>query len=363
MQINESEIRKSLQTLKLPGLDCDLVTARALKQVNVVAEGVEISIELGFPPAFVKQTITEKLQQFLKQQFNIASVKVDWGWKVARHRVQNGLKGIDNVKNIIAVASGKGGVGKSTTAVNLALALNQAGARVGILDADIYGPNQPHMLGSTQQPKPKSGEPLQPVLSHGLQSMSIGYLIDTTTPMIWRGPMVSKALQQLTVDTQWDNLDYLFVDLPPGTGDIQLTLAQKIPVSGAVIITTPQDVALLDARKGLEMFNKVSVAVLGIVENMSGHVCTQCGYEEALFGSGGGQSIASATGVPLLGQLPLALSIREAVDQGCPTVAREPESAIAKQYQAVASRLAARLSLQDKDYAVKFPDIVVESQE
>jgi ATP-binding protein involved in chromosome partitioning len=275
--------------------------------------------------------------------------------------VQKALKPIDNIKNIIAVASGKGGVGKSTTAVNLALALAEEGAKVGVLDADIYGPSQPRMLGITGKPESADGKTLEPMVGYGLQAMSIGFLIDEETPMIWRGPMVTQALEQLLNDTNWADLDYLVVDLPPGTGDTQLTLAQKVPVSGAVIVTTPQDIALLDARKGLKMFEKVEVPVLGIVENMSTHICSNCGHEEHIFGSGGGASMASQYHVDLLGSLPLDIRIREETDGGKPTVVAEPEARISQIYREIARKTAAKLSLQAKDYAAKFPNIVIQN--
>ncbi len=274
--------------------------------------------------------------------------------------VRPGLKPHPQIKNIIAVASGKGGVGKSTTAVNLALALSSLGVQVGILDADIYGPSQPLMLGAQQTPHYESGKPLTPVVRYNLHSMSMGYLVDVNTPMVWRGPMVSKALQQLLFDTQWPALDYLIVDLPPGTGDIQLTMAQKIPVAGAVIVTTPQDLALLDARKGLEMFRKLSIPVLGVIENMSTHLCTACGHEEAIFGVGGGEHLAQVTDVLLLGSLPLHKQIREDADGGAPTVISDPESPIAHRYRDIAEKMIAQLALHPKSYAGKFPDIVVE---
>jgi ATP-binding protein involved in chromosome partitioning len=282
-------------------------------------------------------------------------------WKVVAHSVQKSLKPIDNVKNIIAVASGKGGVGKSTTAVNLALALSAEGARVGILDADIYGPSQPRMLGITGRPESSDGNTLEPMNSYHLQAMSIGFLIDEETPMIWRGPMVTQALEQLLNDTNWSDLDYLVIDLPPGTGDTQLTLAQKVPVSGAIIVTTPQDIALLDARKGLKMFQKVEVPVLGIVENMSIHICSQCGHEEHIFGSGGGQSMADQYGIDLLGSLPLDIHIREETDSGKPTVVAQPDSRATAIYREIARKTAAKLSLQAKDYAAKFPRIVIQN--
>jgi len=265
------------------------------------------------------------------------------------------------IKNIIAVASGKGGVGKSTTTTNLALALHLEGARVGILDADIYGPNQPQMLGATEKPSSKDGKTLTPVMAHGIQSMSIGYLVDANTPMVWRAPMAVGALQQLLADTEWDNLDYLLIDLPPGTGDIQLTLAQKIPLTGAVIVTTPQDIALLDVRKAIEMFNKVKVPVLGVVENMSMHICSQCGHAEPIFGEGGGASMAQEYQVDLLGSLPLDIKIRQQADAGKPIVITEPEGKIAQIYRTIACKVVAKLQQVEK-ITTKFPKIVIENR-
>lgn len=272
-----------------------------------------------------------------------------------------GLPRIENIKHIIAVASGKGGVGKSTTAVNLALALVAEGVRVGILDADIYGPSVPLMLGIKQRPEVRDQKKMVPVMAHGLQSMSIGYLVDETAPMVWRGPMATGALQQLLTDTLWDNLDYLIIDLPPGTGDIQLTLAQKIPVSGAVIVTTPQDLALLDARRAYEMFRKVNVPVLGVVENMSMHVCSKCGHAEPIFGEGGGQRLAEEYHIPLLGALPLDWQIRQQTDGGKPTVAADPHGVNAKLYREIARQLIEKLSLQDSGDSRKFPKIVIQN--
>jgi ATP-binding protein involved in chromosome partitioning len=265
------------------------------------------------------------------------------------------------VKNIIAVASGKGGVGKSTTSVNLALALSVEGAKVGILDADIYGPSQPRMLGITGKPDSKDGKSLEPMENYGVQAMSIGFLIDEDTPMIWRGPMVTQALEQLLNDTRWRELDYLIIDMPPGTGDIQLTLSQRIPVSGAVIVTTPQDIALLDARKGLKMFEKVEVPILGIVENMSIHICSKCGHEEHIFGEGGGQKMSDDYGVDFLGALPLDIKIREEADSGKPTVVAQPDSRITEIYREIARRMAAKLAIKAKDYSSKFPNIVIQN--
>jgi ATP-binding protein involved in chromosome partitioning len=291
----------------------------------------------------------------------VEAVEVEVATRVVSHQVQKGINSIKGVKNIIAVASGKGGVGKSTTAVNLALALAAEGAKVGMLDADIYGPSQPRMLGVHARPESQDGKTLDPVMSYNLQSMSIGYLIDEETPMIWRGPMVTQALEQLLKDTNWRDLDYLMVDLPPGTGDTQLTLAQKVPVSGVIIVTTPQDIALLDARKGLKMFEKVEVPVLGIVENMSIHICSQCGHEEPIFGEGGGKRLAEQHGVDFLGALPLDIHIREDADDGHPTVVSTPDSRIAEIYRDIARRAAAKLSLQAKSYAAKFPSIVIQN--
>ncbi|MDH5378184.1 MAG: iron-sulfur cluster carrier protein ApbC, partial [Gammaproteobacteria bacterium] len=286
---------------------------------------------------------------------------IDLSSKVAVHSVQQGIKPIKGIKNIIAVASGKGGVGKSTTSVNLALALAAEGATVGILDADIYGPSQPRMLGISDKPESKDGKTMEPLEAHGIQAMSIGFLIDEETPMIWRGPMVTQALEQMLQETNWRELDYLVIDLPPGTGDIQLTLSQRIPVSGAVIVTTPQDIALLDARKALKMFEKVNVPVFGIIENMSIHICSKCGHEEHIFGSGGGERMAQDYDVELLGALPLDLSIREQADSGTPTVVAQADSRISQIYREIARRLAAKLSQRGVDYSKKFPSIVIEN--
>ncbi|MDH5259030.1 MAG: iron-sulfur cluster carrier protein ApbC, partial [Gammaproteobacteria bacterium] len=280
---------------------------------------------------------------------------------VVNHAVQQGVKPIKGIKNVIAVASGKGGVGKSTTAVNLALAIAAEGGKVGIMDADIYGPSQPRMLGIDGKPESKDGTTMEPMENYGVQAMSIGFLIDEETPMIWRGPMVTQALEQLINDTNWGDLDYLIIDLPPGTGDIQLTLSQKIPVSGAVIVTTPQDIALLDARKGLKMFEKVNVPVLGIVENMSIHICSSCGHEEHIFGSGGGEKMSRDYDVDFLGALPLDIAIREQADNGKPTVVASPDSRISEIYREISRRVTAKLALQGKDYSTKFPNIVIQN--
>jgi ATP-binding protein involved in chromosome partitioning len=295
------------------------------------------------------------------KQAGAANIAVRVGAKVVSHAVQRGVKLVPGIKNIIAVASGKGGVGKSTTAVNLALALAAEGASVGILDADIYGPSQPTMLGIAGRPESKDGKSLEPMMGHGLQAISIGFLIDVDTPMVWRGPMVTQALEQLLKDTRWRELDFLVVDLPPGTGDIQLTLAQKVPVTGAVIVTTPQDIALIDARKGLKMFEKVGIPILGVVENMSIHVCPKCGHESHIFGSGGAERMCRDYGTELLGQLPLDESIREQADSGKPTVVADPDGRAAEIYRRIARRCAVRIAESQKDMTSKFPNIVVQN--
>ena len=326
MQILSSEtIKQILKDFRLPILDQDVVSTGWLQDVRIDHTNLTLRLQFGFPLNAVTQTsLIESLRQHLTQ-FSVTSLAVDINCRIQSHAVQPGVAALPGVKNVIAVASGKGGVGKSTTAVNLAVALQQQGARVGLLDADIYGPNQPHALGVKTRPRIHENKTIEPLLAHGLQTMSIGYLVDEATPMVWRGPMISAALQQLVRDTLWDNLDYLVIDLPPGTGDIQLTLAKKVPVTAVVMVTTPQDIALLDVRKGLEMFRKVDVNVLGVIENMSTHICNHCGHVEAIFGEGGGQRLAQVCGVPLLGQLPLSLAIREDTDRGCPTVAANPQ--------------------------------------
>jgi len=335
---------------------------KAVKNFSVSENKLTAEITLGYPVLGLEPTLIP-LKEKLLAIADIHQVEIQLISHIDPHTTQPNVQPIPSVKNIIAVGSGKGGVGKSTTAVNLALALQIQGAKVGILDADIYGPNQPQMLGSNFHLQAENGKPLPPVTLHGLQTMSMAYLIDPVTPMIWRGPMVSSALQQLARDTAWQDLDYLIIDLPPGTGDIQLTLSQKIPVAAALIVTTPQDVALLDARKGFEMFRKVSVPVLGLIENMSMHICSVCGHQEAIFGEGGAARLAEAVGMELLGQLPLAKSIREQADAGKPIVIAAPESDIAQIYHEIARRVAAKLSLQPKNYASKFPKIVVEPKD
>jgi len=359
--ITRADVEAALKGYVDPYLDKDLVAAQCIKRIQITAGRVDVDVELGFPSGGYQEALSAALRERLATLPGVAEAVVQVGSKIIAHEVQKGLKPLPGVKNIIAVASGKGGVGKSTTAVNLALALSVEGANVGLLDADIYGPSQPRMLGASQQPESPDGKSLNPVVSHGLQSMSIGYLIEEETPMVWRGPMVTQALEQLLRDTRWQDLDYLIIDLPPGTGDTQLTLSQKVPVSGAIIVTTPQDIALLDARRGLKMFEKVEVPVLGIVENMSTHICSNCGHEEHIFGEGGGQRMAAQYNVLFLGALPLDLRIRVETDSGQPTVIAEPDSRIAGLYRDIARRAAARLSLQAKNYSHKFPSIVIQN--
>lgn len=358
--MTEGNIIQILRTYVDPYLGMDLFQAKIPVKVNVENDVVSVEVTVGYP--FKDQLLQESIKQCLAQAMPGCNIDVKASWKVDAKAVQPGLKAIEGIKNIVAVASGKGGVGKSTTAVNLALALAGEGASVGILDADIYGPNQPQMLGVVERPTIRSQRVMEPVFRYGIQSMSIGYLIDRVTPVVWRGPMVTGALLQLLNDTEWHPLDYLFIDMPPGTGDIQLTLAQKIPVCGSVIVTTPQEVALIDARKGIEMFSKVKIPILGVIENMSFHICSGCGLQEAIFGSGGGQTIAREYDVALLGQLPLVREIREETDSGKPTVVANPTGEIADLYRQIAKKIAGKLSLQTKNYGDLFPKIVIENK-
>lgn len=351
-------IKTKLAEYQDPILKQDALIPIAIKKIDITENKITLHLQLGYPLKKSQDEFIERLKKWL----DVFSIPVDiiLSWKIEPHVGQRGIKGLATIKNIIAVASGKGGVGKSTVAINLALSLSAEGARVGILDADIHGPSQPMMLGIKDMPDCRGEKVLLPVIAHGIQSMSIGYLIDEKTPMIWRGPMVSMALQQLLNDTQWDDVDYLIIDLPPGTGDIQLTLAQKIPVSGVVIVTTPQDLALLDVRRAYEMFQKVNVPVLGIVENMSVHICSECGHSEFIFGEGGAKKLADDYQIDFLGSLPLSRTIREQTDSGIPTAVSEPHSAHAMSYRAIALRAAAKLAAQPKDYSRQFPGIVVE---
>lgn len=363
MSFNEADVQNALKNLIDPNTKKDFVNGKSVKNIKVSGNDVTLDIMLGYPAKSVWDEIRGMVEAQLKAALpNVVKVSVNVSSKVVPHAVQRGVKLVEGVKNIIAVASGKGGVGKSTTAVNLALALAAEGARVGVLDADIYGPSQPTMLGISGQPVSKDGKSMEPMINHDLQSMSIGYMIeDNDSPMIWRGPMVTQALDQLLRQTHWDNLDYLIVDLPPGTGDIQLSLAQSVPVTGAVIVTTPQDIALMDARKGLKMFEKVGVKIVGIVENMSTHICTHCGHEEHIFGAGGGAKMCADYNVELLGSLPLDISIREQADSGRPTVVAEPDGNIAKIYKQIARRIAVKVADMAQDHSAVFPKIVVKN--
>lgn len=361
MSVTEEQISAAIASITNPYLDIDLVAAGAVSAVTVKDDSVRVEIELGFPVARYAAELENSLRPRIAALGENIEVEFDIRGKVAAHAVQHGAKRLTEVRNIIAVASGKGGVGKSTTATNLALALRDEGASVGILDADIYGPSQPRMLGAQGKPESRDGKSMEPIVSYGIQSMSIGNLIEEDTPMIWRGPMVTGALEQLLNDTNWKNIDYLVVDLPPGTGDIHLTLCQKIPVSGAVIVTTPQDIALLDARKALKMFEKVDVPVLGVIENMSVHICSSCGHEDHIFGAGGGESMAQQYGIDLLGSLPLDTQIRKGMDTGKPIVALQPDSRPSQMYREIARRITGKLALRAKDYSAKFPNIVVQN--
>lgn len=359
-QVNRENIEALLRGVPDPCTGTDLVSSGFVRGIGVDGDRVTVDVRVGYPGDGVQADLEAAIHEALSADAGIATVAVEFSWKVVPHKVQGDLKTLDGIRNVLAVASGKGGVGKSSTAVNLALALAREGASVGILDADIYGPSIPRMLGVSGQPD-TDGKQIAPKQAHGLQVMSIGFLVPEDTPMIWRGPMVTSALQQLLSETRWHDLDYLVIDLPPGTGDIQLTLAQRIPVAGAVIVTTPQDIALLDARKALQMFRKVDVPVLGVVENMSTHICSQCGHEEPIFGSGGGAAMAQDYDIPLLGQLPLAIEIRESLDRGRPSVVSAPDSPIAEAYLQFARRVAGCLAQQPRSLATGLPPIVVQN--
>ncbi len=363
MSFTESDVQAALKKLIDPNTKKDFVSGKSVKNIKVSGSDVSLDILLGYPAKGVWDEIRVMVEDHLRSSLPGAGrVTANVTSKVISHAVQRGVKLVDGVKNIIAVASGKGGVGKSTTAVNLALALAAEGAKVGMLDADIYGPSQPTMLGISGQPESSDGKMLEPLQGHGLQAMSIGFLIqEADTPMMWRGPMVTQALDQLLRQTRWNDLDYLVVDLPPGTGDIQLSLAQKVPVTGAVIVTTPQDIALVDARKGLKMFEKVDIKLLGIVENMSTHICSKCGHEEHIFGAGGGEKMCADYGTEMLGSLPLDIHIREQADSGNPTVVADPEGAIAKAYRQIARRVAVKIAEMAQDHTAVFPKIVVQN--
>jgi ATP-binding protein involved in chromosome partitioning len=357
-QANEALVRRILG--ELIDSHTGAALAESVRAVGVDGAKVSVDLQLGYPAAGAIDQMTVRVRQALEADPAIESAAVSITSRVHVHKVQGTLGPLPNVKNIIVVASGKGGVGKSTVSANLALALQAEGAKVGVLDADIYGPSQPTMLGVSGKPGSPDGKSIIPMQAHGMPVMSIGFLVEADTPMIWRGPMVTQAMMQLLTDTRWEQLDYLIVDLPPGTGDIQLTLSQKVPVAGAVIVTTPQDIALLDARKALKMFEKVEVPVLGVVENMATHICSVCGTEEHIFGAGGGARMAEQYNVSYLGSLPLDIRIREQTDGGNPTVAAMPDSEIAARYRAIARNTAGRLSLQPRNKSLGFSKVSVE---
>jgi ATP-binding protein involved in chromosome partitioning len=359
MAIQEATLLQALQAVVDPETGRDYVSAKQLKNLRIEGGDVAFDVELGYPARSQVDSIRKALIAAARGAAGVANVSVNVTSKIVAHSVQRGVQLLPNIKNIVAVASGKGGVGKSTTAVNLALALAAEGATVGILDADIYGPSQPMMMGIEGRPESQDGKTMEPLENYGVQVMSIGFLVEQDNPMIWRGPMVTQALEQLLRQTNWAALDYLVVDLPPGTGDIQLTLSQRVPLTGAVIVTTPQDIALLDARKGIRMFEKVGVPILGIVENMAVHVCEQCGRVEHIFGEEGGKRLAAEYKVDYLGALPLNLSIRLQADSGRPTVVSDPDGEIAAIYRRVARRVAVKVAERAKDFSAKFPTISV----
>ncbi|GAB3190384.1 iron-sulfur cluster carrier protein ApbC [Hydrogenophaga aquatica] len=359
MAVDQQALLQALQTVQDPNTGKDFVSTKALKNLQVHDGDVSFDVELGYPAKSQLPGLRKALIAAAKGVAGVENVSVNLSVKILAHAVQRGVQLLPNVKNIIAVASGKGGVGKSTTAVNLALALAAEGASVGILDADIYGPSQPMMMGIEGRPESVDGQTMEPLENYGVQVISIGFLVDKDEAMIWRGPMATQALEQLLRQTNWKDLDYLIVDMPPGTGDIQLTLSQRVPMTGAVIVTTPQDIALLDARKGIKMFEKVGVPILGIVENMAVHVCSNCGHVEHIFGAEGGKRMAAEFDMAYLGALPLNLQIREQADNGRPTVVADPDGEIAGIYKAVARQVAITVAAKAKDFTSKFPSIKI----
>ena len=359
--MTEDDVTAVLKTVTDPNTGRDFVTEKAVRKVVVSGSDVAVDLAIGYPAKSQHESLRKLVQGALAAMPGVRKVSVSVTTRIVSHAVQRGVKLVPGVKNIVAVASGKGGVGKSTTAANLALALAAEGATVGVLDADIYGPSQPTMLGISGRPESTDGKTLEPLEAYGVQAMSIGFMIDPDTPMVWRGPMVTQALEQLLKDTRWREVDFLVVDMPPGTGDIQLTLAQKVPVTGAVIVTTPQDIALIDARKGLRMFEKVGVPIVGVVENMSIHVCTNCGHAEHIFGEGGAQKLCEDYHVPYLGGLPLDIRIREQADSGRPTVVADPDSKVAQIYRDIARKVAISVAEKAADFSAKFPSIKIQN--
>ena len=353
------QLLQALQAVVDPNTGKDFVSTKALKNLSVSEGEVSFDVELGYPARSQIPALRRALVAAAKGVSGVDNVSVNISTKVSAHAAQRGVALLPQVKNIIAVASGKGGVGKSTTAANLALALASEGASVGLLDADIYGPSQPMMMGVEGRPESDDGKTMEPLENYGVQVMSIGFLVDKDEAMIWRGPMATQALDQLLRQTNWRDLDYLIIDMPPGTGDIQLTLSQRVPMTGAVIVTTPQDIALLDAKKGIKMFEKVGVPILGIVENMAVHVCSQCGHAEHIFGEGGGKRMATEYGMDYLGALPLDINIRLQADNGRPTVVADPDGEVAGIYKAVARQVAIKIAAKAKDFSSKFPSITI----
>ena len=362
MAVSEQALMEALKAVIDPNTARDFVTSRAIRNVTLGDGDVAFDVELGYPARSQIPGFRKALVAAAKSVAGVDNVSVNVSMKILPHAVQRGVQLMPNIKNIVAVASGKGGVGKSTTAVNLALALAAEGASVGILDADIYGPSIPMMMGISGKPESADGKTMEPLENHGVQVISIGFLVAQDEAMIWRGPMATQALEQLLRQTNWKDLDYLIVDLPPGTGDIQLTLSQRVPMTGAVIVTTPQDIALLDAKKGIKMFQKVGVPILGIVENMAVHVCSQCGHVEHIFGADGGKTLAAEYGMDYLGALPLSMQIRVQADSGQPTVIADPDGEVAGIYKAVARQVAVSIAAKNKDFSSKFPSIKISKE-
>ena len=359
MALTEQALQAALQTVIDPNTGKDFVSTKSLKNLQIKDSDVSFDVVLGYPAKSQIPNLRKDLIAAAKTVAGVSNVSVNISSVIAAHAAQRGVQLLPQVKNIIAVASGKGGVGKSTTAVNLALALAAEGASVGLLDADIYGPSQPMMMGIEGRPESADGKTMDPLENYGVQVMSIGFLVDQDEAMIWRGPMATQALEQLLRQTNWRDLDYLIVDMPPGTGDIQLTLSQRVPMTGAVIVTTPQDIALLDAKKGIKMFEKVGVPILGLVENMAVHVCTQCGHVEHIFGADGGKKMAATYGMDYLGALPLNMQIRLQADSGKPTVVADPDGDVSTIYKAMARQVAVKIAAKAKDFSSKFPSIKV----
>ena len=352
-------ILQALQTVVDPNTGKDFVTGKCVKNLRIHGDTVNFDLELGYPANSQLEGFCQQLAAAAQTVAGVVHVEIQPRLNVSAHAVQRGVQLLPGVKNIVAVASGKGGVGKSTTAANLALALASEGASVGLLDADIYGPSMPMMMGISGKPASADGKTMEPMVNYGVQVMSIGFLVPQDEAMIWRGPMATQALEQLLRQTHWQELDYLIVDMPPGTGDIQLTLSQRVPMTGAVIVTTPQDIALLDAKKGIKMFEKVGVPILGIVENMAVHVCSNCGHVEHIFGADGGKKMAAEYAMDYLGALPLAMAIREQADSGRPTVVAEPDGEVAGLYKALARKVAVAIAAKNKDFSSKFPSITI----